>query len=315
MAKVSEALGESMPGRVIEITEAGRSLHRDRGFLAVRSECRLVGRVALDEIDALLVSTPSVTWSNSALSALAEHGVPVLILGRDFNPVCLFTTLVGVHDQGARMEAQAAATKPLRKRLWRDLVRAKILAQAAALDMVGGPSSRLLRLADQVRSGDPENLEAQAAAVYWPAFMGFDFKRSNVAEPAHALLNYGYAILRAAMARAIVASGLHPSLSLHHQSRGNGLRLADDLMEPFRPSVDLLVRDLILTGVKTLTPDAKRKLVGVLQADYDTDFGRSPLSIVTLTLAQSLAGVFRHQRTKLSFPESRLPIAAVDDEE
>lgn len=205
-----------MPGRIIEITERGRSVHRDHGFLAVRSEGRLVGRVALDEIDAVLVSTPSLTWSNSALSALAGHGVPVLILGPDFNPICLFTSLVGSHDQGARIEAQAAASKPLRKRLWRDIVQAKILAQAAALDLVDGPSARLRRLGAGLRSGDPENREAQAAAVYWPALMGTEFVRSNPAKPANALLNYGYAVLRATMARAIVAAGLHPSLSLHH---------------------------------------------------------------------------------------------------
>jgi CRISPR-associated protein Cas1 len=301
-----------MPGRVIEIAEAGHSLHRDHGFLAVRSRSSTVGRVALDEIDAVLVSTPTVTWSNSALAALAEYGVPVLVLGSDFNPVFWFTTLVGVHDQGARIEAQAAASKPLRKRLWRDVVRAKILAQAAALDMVGGPSVRLRMLSSQLRSGDPENLEAQAAAVYWPALMGADFVRSNPSNPANALLNYGYAVLRAAMARAIVAAGLHPSLSLHHQSGGNGLRLADDLMEPFRPAVDLVVRDLIAAGVKTVTPEAKRRLVGVLQADYWTECGRSPLSIAALTLCQSLDDVFRADRKTLKLPDSRLPMLAPD---
>jgi CRISPR-associated protein Cas1 len=304
-----------MPGRIIEITEAGHSLHRERGFLAVRSERSTVGRVALDEIDAVLVSTPSLTWSNSALSALAEHGVPVLIVGPNFNPVCLFTTLVGVHDQGARIEAQAAASKPLRKRLWRDVVRAKILAQAAALELVNGPSARLRMLSAQLRSGDPENLEAQAAAVYWPALMGTDFTRSNSAKPANTLLNYGYAVLRAAMARAVVAAGLHPSLSLHHQSGGNGLRLADDLMEPFRPAIDLVVRDLIMAGVQTVTPEAKRQLVTVLQADYETESGRSPLSVAALTLAQSLDSVFRGRRNTLNFPSSKLPITAEDEEE
>jgi CRISPR-associated protein Cas1 len=304
-----------MPGRVIEITEAGRSLHRERGFLAVKSENTILGRVALDEIDAVLVSTPSMTWSNSALSALAEYGVPVLIIGPDFNPVSLFTTLVGVHDQGARIEAQAAASKPLRKRLWRDVVRAKILAQAAALDVVGGSSARLQLLSRQLQSGDPENLEAQAASFYWPALLGRDFTRSNPDKPANALLNYGYAVLRATMARAIVAAGLHPSLSLHHQSGGNGLRLADDLMEPFRPAIDLMVRDLILAGIQTVTLEAKRKLVTVIQADYETDCGRSPMSVVALALAQSLDGVFRKRRSKLVFPSSRLPVAAADDEE
>lgn len=302
-----------MPGRIIEITEAGRSIHRERGFLTVRSESSTVGRVAFDEIDAVLVSTPSLTWSNSALSALAEHGVPVLILGPDFNPICLVTALVGAHDQGSRIEAQAAASKPLRKRLWRDVVRAKILAQAAALDLVHGPSARLRRLGAQLRSGDPENFEAQAAAIYWPALMGADFVRSNPAKPGNALLNYGYAVLRATMARAIVAAGLHPSLSLHHQSAGNGLRLADDLMEPFRPAVDLVVRHLVLAGVEGVTPEAKRQLVGVLQADYGTNSGRSPLSVAALTLAQSLDGVFRKTRTTLNFPDSRLPIIAEDD--
>ena len=144
------------------------------------------------------------------------------------------------------------------------------LAQAEALDRIGASSARLRKLADSVRSGDPDNCEAQAAQAYWPAFMGKDFRRDRTAGGVNALLNYGYAVLRAATARAVAGAGLHPSLSIHHQSRGEALRLADDLMEPFRPAVDLVARQLRDEGLTELNAAAKAELAGVLHLDYLT---------------------------------------------
>src|SRR5690606_215333 len=142
---------------------------------------------------------------------------------------------------GTRIEAQAAASRPMAKRLWADLVRAKVRAQAAALAEFSQPPLVLETLAKRVRSGDPVNIEAQAAQRYWPSLFGPDFRRDRSADGVNALLNYGYMVLRASAARAVVSAGLHPSLGIHHKSAGSSLRLADDLMEPFRPAVDILV--------------------------------------------------------------------------
>ncbi|MEQ8178012.1 MAG: type II CRISPR-associated endonuclease Cas1, partial [Amphiplicatus sp.] len=281
-----------MPGRIIEISTNGRSLHLDRGFLSVREGDAVVGRVPVDDVDAVIASVQGVTWSNKALAALSERGATVVIIGADFNPSAAFIPLRGHHDQGRRMRAQADASAPMRKRLWAEIVRAKLAAQAAALETIGQPAERVKRLRAEVRSGDPTNREAAAAQAYWPLLMGADFRRDRAGDAANAMLNYGYAVLRSAAARAIVAAGLHPSLSLHHVSDGDALRLADDLMEPFRPAVDLLARDLSLEGAVMGDASTRKRLASVLEADYRTANGRSPLSQALVRLSQSLAAIF-----------------------
>ena len=159
---------------------------------------------------------------------------------------------------------------------------------------------------NSVRSGDPDNREAQAAQAYWPRLMGRQFRRDRNAQGMNALLNYGYGVLRAATARAIVAAGLHPSLSLHHRSGGNALALADDLMEPFRPTIDLSARRLVMAG-QNQVGDAREELVACLSADFPTKKGASPLSQVLLRLAQSLALSFLARKIQLDFPLHPLP--------
>src|SRR5262249_10348905 len=202
--------------------------------------------------------------------ARAARGAPLVICGTDFRPAAYLLPVSGHHAQGDRMEAQAAAALPVKKRLWSEIVRAKIRAQAAALERHAINPHPVRVLADQVRSGDPENLEARAAQRYFPALFGSEFVRARGGGP-NAFLNYGYTVLRAATARAIVAAGLHPSLSLHHRSKGDGLRLADDLMEPFRPTVDLAAKALLAEGIQEIDTSAKRRLAQVLHADFKTD--------------------------------------------
>jgi CRISPR-associated protein Cas1 len=173
---------------------------------------------------------------------------------------------------------------------------------------VDAPSARLRRLIEAVRSGDPDNCEAQAAQAYWPALMGKDFRRERTAGGVNAMLNYGYAVLRAATARAAAGAGLHPSLSLHHQSRGEALRLADDLMEPFRPAVDLIARSLRDEGVAEVTPAAKARLAGALHLEYACAHGRTTLSLCLSRLCASLSRVYLKEGDKLEFPRPLIPL-------
>ncbi len=138
--------------------------------------------------------------------------------------------------------------------------------------------------------------------------MGRDFRRNRDASGTNTLLNYGYTVLRAAAARSIVGAGLHPSLGLHHKSRGDGLRLADDLMEPFRPIVDLVTREHVLNGEAELTPAVKRRLAAVLTFEFSTDVGTSPLSTVMVRLAGSIARVFLKEQRSLTWPKPMLPL-------
>lgn len=297
-----------MPGQIIELAQNGRSLHLERGFLAVREGGETIGRVPIDDIDAVLATAHGIMWSNKALAALSARGVPVVIMADDFTPASALLPLRGHHDQGRRMRAQADASKPLRKRAWADLVRAKIDAQAATLDAIGQPSGRLQRLRGEVRSGDTTNREALAAQAYWPLMMGADFRRARAGSDANGMLNYGYAVLRAAAARAVVAAGLHPALSVHHVSDGDAFALADDIMEPFRPAVDLVVRDLKSDEVTMDDREAKSTLTGILQADYRTEAGRTPLSHCLVRTAQSLAALYLGATEALELPRSALPL-------
>lgn len=298
-----------MVGRILELTRPGLAVHKRRGFLAVDSSDGEVGRIGLDDVDAVLVASPGLMWSNAALAELAERQVPVMVLGQNFNPVAVMLPLNGHFEQAHRFRAQADAALPLRKQAWATLVRHKIAAQAEALERVGEPSERLRRLAVSVRSGDPDNREAQAAQAYWPLLMNKAFRRDRDAAGANALLNYGYAVLRAATARAIVAAGLHPSLSVHHRSGGDALALADDMMEPFRPTIDLTVRRLVRSGIIEVS-EARADLVACLAADFPTSQGASPLSQVLVRLAQSLAQSFEVGKLRLAFPDRPIPLVS-----
>ena len=297
-----------MLGQIVEISNPGQRLSLYRGFLRVENGEGHVGDVPLDDIEAVIASTPALTYSNQLIAALAERGAPLVICSPRFDPAAVLLPLTGHHAQGTRIEAQAAASRPTAKRLWADLVRCKIKAQAAALNEISQSPLALETLARRVRSGDPNNIEAQAAQKYWPAFFGSDFRRDRTAEGLNVFLNYGYTVLRASAARAIVGAGLHPSLGIHHKSGGNSLRLADDLMEPFRPAVDLLVRELREEGITELSPAIKRRLASVLHADYATDEGVSTLSNVLGRCAQSLAEIYLGERLDLKLPRSILPL-------
>jgi CRISPR-associated protein Cas1 len=224
----------------------------------------------------------------------------------------------GNYEQSKRIDAQTAASLPARKRLWASIVRAKLEQQAAALEATGRPPMPLLALAKKVKSGDPENLEAQGARRYWISLFGESFRRDKNADGINALLNYGYTVLRAATARAVIAAGLHPSLGLHHSNAGNAMRLVDDLMEPFRPVIDLRVWQLKRNQEEFVTPDTKRALVLTLYDDMQTSWGATPVIVCTQKLATSLAQVFLGDRDKLDLPFPGLPLvlaSALQDNE
>ncbi|MEQ9042545.1 MAG: type II CRISPR-associated endonuclease Cas1 [Alphaproteobacteria bacterium] len=299
-----------MIGRIVEVATDGVHLSVDRGFMKVSKEHEALGQVALDDIAALVVHGHGATFSANLAARLAARGAPMVICGSNHAPVALLWPMDGHYEQGLRMQAQAEASRPMCKRLWRDLVKAKITAQADILDVIGEKSGALRDFARQVRSGDPDNIEARAAQRYWPLMMGKTFKRDRSEGGANAFLNYGYMVLRAATARSILAAGLHPSLAIHHKSRGEALRLADDLMEPFRPFVDLVVRRLIGDACENLDREAKAALAAVTTMDLQGPQGASPLQTCLDRLAVSLAQVYLGEREKLEFPGPPLPLSA-----
>ena len=298
-----------MVGRIIEVASEGVHLSVERGFMKVTKDREHLGQIALDDIDALIVNAHGATFSSNLISRLAERGVPLVMCGANHAPVALLWPIDGHYEQGRRMEAQAEAPRPTRKRLWRELVKAKIRAQADVLDLTGTPGDGLRMLTRKIRSGDPENIEAQAARRYWPLMMGQDFKRDRSEGGINSLLNYGYTVLRAATARSIIAAGLHPSLAIYHKSRGTALRLADDLMEPFRPFTDLMVRRLVDGRTNELDRDAKAALAATVTLDLQGPKGASPIQVCLDRLAISLTQVYLGERRDLELPGPPLPLS------
>ena len=301
-----------MIGRVVEVASEGRHLARSRGFMTVSKDGAEEGRVPLDDIGVLLCSGRGLSYSNSLMTELASRGAGVVLCGSDHLPAAWVWPLAGHHVQAMRMRRQIEAPLPLRKRLWQSVVRAKIGQQARVLEMVGVPGGGLEALARRVRSGDPENVEAQAARRYWPLLAGRYFRRDRFGGMPNPFLNYGYTVLRAAVARSVAAAGLHPSIGIHHSNRSNAMCLVDDLMEPFRPLVDYRAVGLAAGGSAELTTEAKRALAETLAMDMATERGVTPLQTCLERAAQSLAQSFESGEPSLVFPEG--PLAGPPDQ-
>ena len=301
-----------MIGRIVEIADDRRHLFVNRGFLVVRDtegERKELGQVPLDDIAAVIANAHGLTYTNNLLVALAERGAPFVLCGPNHNAMGMLLPIDGHHVQAKRIEAQIAASLPVHKRLWAAVVKSKLEQQAAALEAAAAPTAPLLALVSKVKSGDPENIEGQGARRYWGLLFGNTFRRDQNGDGVNALLNYGYTILRSATARAVVAAGLHPSIGLHHSNDSNAMRLVDDLMEPFRPVVDLKVWQLLGQGEAHVTPETKRALVRVLYDDMQTSVGVTPVMVCMQKLAISLAQVYLGERTKLDLPLPGLPLA------
>ncbi len=309
-----------MMGRIVEVADDRRHLHLHRGFMVVQDtegERKELGQVPLDDIAAVIANAHGISYTNNLLVALSERGAPFVLCAANHNAVGMLLPIEGNFEQSKRIEAQIAATLPTHKRLWAAVVRSKLEQQAAALEASGAPTAPLTALIGKVKSGDPENLEAQGAQRYWRLLFGDSFRRDRDSGGLNGMLNYGYTVLRACTARSVIAAGLHPSIGLHHSHDNNAMRLVDDVMEPFRPVIDLMVWHLHRNGEDQVTPESKRALVRTLYDDMQTEAGATPVMVCTQKLATSLAQVYLGERDKLDLPLPGLPLAlasALQDE-
>lgn len=301
-----------MIGRIVEVADDKRHLFLHRGFMVVQEtggDRKELGQVPLDDIAAVIANAHGLSYTNNLLVALAERGAPFVLCAANHNAVGMLWPIEGNFEQSRRIEAQIDAAKPVHKRLWAAVIRAKLEQQATTLEAIGAPTAPLSALVNKVRSGDPENIEAQGARRYWPLLFGNEFRRDQRADGLNGLLNYGYTVLRAATARAVIAAGLHPGIGLHHSHDGNAMRLVDDVMEPFRPVIDLKVWQLWRNNEQQVTPETKRALVRTLYDDMQSDTGVTPVMVCIQKLATSLAQVYLGQRDKPDLPLPGLPLA------
>ena len=267
-----------------------------------------VGRVPLDDITALILSAHQITLSKNLIVELAERKAPIITCGKDYHPVALSLPYESHHDTAGILWTQIECSKPLAKRLWQSVVKEKINNQRLVLEYFN-PSSPVLSdldvLARRVKSGDPENMEAQAARRYWTALLGPDFRRDFQHGLENALLNYGYSVLRAGTARAACGAGLTPALGIHHHNRKNPFALVDDLMEPFRPLVDKSVRNIVDSENRPsgdLTPEIKRQLARALDEDVALEKGNSTVMNALHRLAQTFVKSLQEKNNVLEFP-------------
>ena len=257
----------------------------------------------IEDTAVLMLEHPQLTYTHAALQELMAHNVAVVFCGADYHPAGLLLPLSGNVLQHHRFKNQIEASLPLTKQLWQQTVKAKILNQAAMLDKLGKHGQPLKQMAGDVKSGDSENHEARAAKAYWSQLFLHEFRRERDGVWPNSALNYGYAVLRAATARAIVAAGLLPTLGIHHSNKYNAFCLADDLMEPYRPYIDLEVVDLMQQGIEELDKQAKTALIGAVLSDVKQDGKKGPMMAALHRTAQSLVGCFEKEGRKLSYPE------------
>lgn len=259
--------------------------------------------IPIEDIGVVILDNKQITITQGALEAMLENKSAVITCDSSRMPVGLMLPLCGNTTQNERFREQLDASLPLKKQLWQQTIQAKIANQAAVLKECRGEEVRnMLKWVSEVRSGDADNLEARAAAYYW-ANMFRNFKRYREGEPPNNLLNYGYAILRAIVARGLVASGMLPTLGIHHHNRYNAYCLADDIMEPYRPYVDKLVVEMFDGGITELDKNAKVTLLGIPTLDVMINGQRSPLMIAVGLTTSSLYKCFSGENRKIIYPE------------
>lgn len=262
----------------------------------------------IEDLGVVVLDHRQITVTQGLLEALLQNNVAVITCDSRSLPVGLLLPLCGNTVQNERFRTQLDASKPLLKQLWQQTIKAKIENQAAVLSRhTAAPTGCMNKWAADVRSGDPDNLEARAAAYYWKVIFEDvypDFIRSRDGTPPNHLLNYGNAILRAVIARALVSSGLLPTLGIHHHNRYNAYCLADDIMEPYRPYVDELVLQIVREqpDCPDLTRDLKVRLLSIPSLDVVINGQRSPLMIAATQTTASLFKCYDGELRKISYP-------------
>lgn len=262
----------------------------------------------IEDIGVVVLSHKQITITSGALEALLENNCAVITCDSKSMPVGLLLSLVGNTTQSERFRDQLNASQPLRKQLWQQTMQYKISNQAAVLAKCSDAETKCMHVwANNVRSGDPDNLEARAAVYYWKSLFGHipGFIRDREGVAPNNLLNYGYAILRAVVARSLVASGLLPTFGIHHHNRYNAYCLADDIMEPYRPYVDRLIYYITEQyGVDVeLSKDIKAELLSIPTLDVVIGGKRSPLMVAASQTTASLYKCFSGELRKIAYPE------------
>lgn len=258
--------------------------------------------VPIEDIGFVVLEDQQTSITLPLLNALSDNNVAVIFCGENRMPNAMLMNLDSNKTQGESYRAQIEASEPLKKGLWKQIVEAKIRNQSALLQKLGRDGSKLKPYYMNVKSADADNREGIAAKIYWSELFGTDFIRSRDGLPPNNLLNYGYTILRAAVTRSIMGSGLFPAFGIFHRNRYNAFPLADDLMEPYRPFVDELVYNLHNQGHEQLTKEVKGQLLRILFVDTCFDKVMRPLDVGLTFTSSSMAKCLSGIQKKIVYP-------------
>lgn len=265
-----------------------------------------VRTLPIEDIGVVILDHKQITITHALISALLANNVAIVTSDDKHLPVGLMLPLDGHNLQSERFREQIEASEPLKKQMWQQTVVAKVLGQAHILGLQNIEHENMLMWAKSVRSGDTENIEARAAAFYWRNMFDSEFFiRDSQGLPPNNLLNYGYSIVRAMTARALVGAGLLPTLGIHHHSRYDAYCLADDIMEPYRPFVDKIVLEMCQQGEVTddITSEQKRQLLGISTMDVSINGHRRPMTLAIQSTAQSVQKCFSGEARKIVYPD------------
>jgi CRISP-associated protein Cas1 len=291
-----------MPNNIIEIATNNKKLSVYHGFLRIEDGGEIKKDIPLNSIHALIVTAFNVVYTNNLLQRLCEENIPLVILGKNYSPSGMLLSYVGQSRQTEIQYCQIENKKPLEKKIWQLIVKEKIKNQSRVLDLFE-KDNPLPAIYKTVLSGDSTNREAYAARLYFKSLFGSNFIRDKDKEGINSFLNYGYSILRSALARYVVAAGLNPSYGVGHCNKLNPFCLVDDLIEPFRPIVDGFVYDVFRQFPETdeLTPVHKAGLSSLLIKDFYNGEGTSPLYMVLQQFVWDLVSVYKTKKVRFNF--------------
>jgi CRISPR-associated protein Cas1 len=295
-----------MSKRIIEIATEGCYLKVRHNQLIIERAGEEVGSIPIEDMSALIVDHPQTLITQAVLRELLKANVMIISSDERHQPVGLLLPLDSHTTQTERFAAQVELGLATKKNLWKQVVQGKVRGQAKVLHDVTGNDAGISQLVKKVRSGDPSNIEAQAARRYWSRlFASEQFKRDRFAEDQNRYLNYGYAVLRALVSRSLCAAGLHPSIGIHHKNRYNSYCLADDLMEPYRPLVDINVWQIVddFGHKKDMDREIRLRLIEIIKREVTVDGEKLTFQGAVQKSAQSLARVMLGQEKLLSLPE------------
>lgn len=266
----------------------------------------VIKTIPVEDIGVIILDNQQITITQALVAALLDNNCAVITCDNKHLPIGLILPLIGNSIQNERFRSQLEASVPLRKQLWQQTIESKIRNQASMLYYsTGERHNNMLAWAGFVKSGDTDNMEARAAAYYWKTLFpeNPEFIRGQYEEDPNSLFNYGYAILRAIVARALVGSGLLPTIGIHHHNRYNAYCLADDIMEPYRPFVDKVVIDILRQGYGAeLSAKVKQRLLSIPTEDVSMDGTRRPLMVAVSQTTASLVKCFNGEIRKVSYP-------------